>query len=163
MSIASTTKANWPFLGSFIRPKGQAVATLAILTCPTPYHTHTHTHPTPAGVKQGRIVFLLYNKVVPRTAANFRALCTGMDLYICICIYVICRTHAHAMNEKRNAHPYTNRGEGREPAVGQAAALQKKHLPPHHPRIHVRQSESRVGLIDALIDRCGSPDSATHV
>jgi len=29
------------------------------------------------GVPQGRLVFLLYNNITPKTCANFRALCTG--------------------------------------------------------------------------------------
>lgn len=30
-----------------------------------------------ANVKQGKVIFQLYDETVPKTAANFRALCTG--------------------------------------------------------------------------------------
>jgi cyclophilin family peptidyl-prolyl cis-trans isomerase len=34
---------------------------------------------TIGGQPAGRIVFKLYDDVVPKTAANFRSLCTGVD------------------------------------------------------------------------------------
>jgi hypothetical protein len=36
------------------------------------------------GAKRGRIIFHLFDDVVPRTADNFRSLCTGIDVLVVV-------------------------------------------------------------------------------
>ena len=43
------------------------------------------------GAPQGRIVFHLYDDIVPKTAANFRCLCTGM--YSVLLLFLILSFH----------------------------------------------------------------------